>query len=255
MKVVVTGSSGHVGGAIARHLHDQGHTVIGVSRRRSDILPEAIAQLGLDIGAPDVIQCATEGIVACDAVVHAAACLDESSDCTETSRVNCLGTHQTLMLAQATKAARFVYISSLSVLGAPQEHPVTETHPVAPGTAYAASKLYGELLTTQADSTRMRAVSFRISSPVGPGLAYKRIFRVFVENAVHNKPIVLHGSGTRKQDYIDVRDIAAATAAVLSSSASGIFNIGAGVPVSNLELAQCCVRLSLIHISEPTRPY
>ena len=242
MKVVVTGSSGHIGGAVARYLLNMGNDVTGISRTRSAALPDAVDQISLDIGAAEFIPCAHERIGACHAVVHAAACLDESLDNAELSRINCLGTQQTIMLAQKLEAASFIYISGFNVLGLPREHPVTEGHPVAPDNVYAATKLYGEYLTRYANSTAMRTVSLRVSSPIGPGLRRCRIARIFIEQALRNQPIVIHGTGLRRQDYVDVRDVASAVAMLLSRQClDGIINLGSGKAVSSLELAKSCV--------------
>lgn len=242
MKIVLTGCSGHVGGAVARYFCERNNQVIGINRHVSCVLPPEIIQIPLDIASGDFAKQARQAIGSCDAVIHAAAHItNDAADC-DISRINCLGTHQVLQLATELKAGVFVFFSSLSVLGTPEVHPVTESHPIRPHTAYAASKLYGEQLTALAGSASMRTVSLRIASPVGPHLMHRHIFRIFLENAMAGNPLVLHGKGKRQQDYVDVRDIAAAVASVLECEVQGIFNIGSGVPMSNLQLAQSCIR-------------
>ena len=245
MRIIVTGSSGHVGGAIVKYLFRQGHEIIGISRNRSTSLPDGITQLSLDIGTKYFIKLARENIRHCDAIVHAAACMNEDADSIEVSRINCLGTHQVVTLAKELASNTFVYISGLNLLGIPLEHPITESHVVNPKTVYAASKLYGEQLSIMACSPSLRTVVFRISSPIGPGLLRQRIFRLFIEKALRNEPIILHGSGMRKQDYVDVRDIAYAVEAsiMLENLPSEVFNIASGCPVSNLDLATLCVKV------------
>lgn len=245
MKILVTGSSGHVGGAIARYLHAQGNEVIGVSRNPSALLPETITQFSLDIGEEDFVTRARNSIDTCDAIIHAAACMETAIHDLAISKVNCLGTQQVIVLAKALEARALVYISSLSLLGLPVEIPVAESHPICPKDVYAASKLYGEHLLAMAASPDLATISFRISSPVGPGLTYPRIFRTFVKKALCNEPLVLHGKGTRAQDYVDVRDIACAVEAAVSRKdiPSGVFNIASGCPVSNLELATGCIEV------------
>lgn len=243
MRVVVTGSSGHIGGATARHLYEQGHEVIGISRSHAAALPDAIMQLSLDIGSEAFTGAARDAIKHCDAFIHAAACLDEDENNTAISRVNCLGTQQALVLAKELGTHTFIYISGLNLLGIPVELPVTECHPVNPLNRYAASKLYGEYLSVMASASQFRCVAFRVSSPVGPGLVNRRIFRIFIEKALQGEPLVVHGSGTRRQDYVDVRDVAhvIATTISLRTLPAEVFNIAAGRSVSNWELAELCV--------------
>jgi nucleoside-diphosphate-sugar epimerase len=85
-------------------------------------------------------------------------------------------------------------------------------------------------------------VSLRISSPVGPETPRGRIFSEFVHKAVHGEPLVLAGTGGRRQNYVDVRDVAAAVAQCVKSDVQGVFNVAGAASVSNLELAESCIR-------------
>ena len=85
--------------------------------------------------------------------------------------------------------------------------------------------------------------SLRLTSPVGPRMPSDRILSVFVREALDGAPLLLARRGTRRQDYSDVRDVAAAVASCLRERAAGLFNIAAGQSTSNLELAERCRRL------------
>ncbi len=246
MRIVVTGIGGHVGGAAARRFLELGHEVVGIGRTPTTTL-EGILYCRLDIAEAEFPTEALRRIDACDAFIHAAACLSETPDDTDISRINCLGTQQAIAAASLLQARRFIFFSSLSVLRRPIQTPITEEHPIEPTSAYAASKYYGERLAALASGTAMRTASLRISSPIGPGLKRRRIFRVFVEQALRSAPIAINGSGGRRQDYVDARDIARAAEGLLDSDAEGIFNIGSGRTTSNLELAQRCT--TLLHSS------
>lgn len=239
MRILVTGTSGHVGGAVAILLQECGHDVVGVSRSRSSMLPPSIRQCPIDIGACDALKVLLK-IGPVDAVVHAAAAIDNTVGITEIMRTNCLGTAQVLEATRKLGATCFLYISSLSVLGKPVLHPVTEEHPLAPPTPYAVSKLTGERLALFV-SDSLRTLAFRISSPVGPSLRQGRIFHTFVRNAKGNAPLLVNGTGGRCQDYVDVRDIARVSLRALESDCQGIYNIGSGKAVSNLDLAKKCI--------------
>jgi len=244
LKIVVTGVSGHVGGAIAARLTEQGHEIIGISRTQ----PKGTGNnnfkyIQADITSADFLSKVLAVTKTADATVHAAACLDNNLSNIDVSSVNCFGTQQALLLSQRLNTEAFLYISSLSFLGIPSIHPITETHPVTPQDLYAASKLYGEQLVSFAQSTTFSTISLRVSSPVGPGLKYKRIFRLFIEKALKNEVLELNGKGTRCQDYVDVRDIGQAVEKSLLQKAKGIYNIASGVPISNLHLAQRCIEV------------
>jgi UDP-glucose 4-epimerase len=241
VRILVTGSSGHVGGAIAEHLMQEGHEVIGLSRRvtkRNRLLSGAVAA---DIGQPDLIGSLDVERLRCEAVVHAAAALDKDPHALSISLTNGVGTQQVLELAARWQVSSFVYLSSVPVIGRPRQLPIDEAHPTDPVTAYHASKLYGEHLVGVAALSGMPAVSLRLTAPVGPGMPDGRILSVFVRRALAGEALELAGEGTRLQDYVDVRDIARAAQASLERRATGVLNIGSGRPVSNLELAQRCV--------------
>lgn len=86
-----------------------------------------------------------------------------------------------------------------------------------------------------------RAASLRLTSPAGPGTPEKRILSVFVRRALSNQTLEVPGRGTRKQNYVDVRDVAAAVGACLAKRASGLYNIASAESISNYDLALTCV--------------
>jgi nucleoside-diphosphate-sugar epimerase len=238
VRVLVTGASGHIGGAVARALIDEGHEVVGLSRRWAKIPGLAHTHM-VDIGVPGLA--GRIGEQRCDAIVHAAASMAIDPSHPSLSLVNALGTQQVLALAEQWQVQAFAFVSSISVVGRPRELPIGEAHPTAPASAYAASKLHGEQLTELAARRGLKAASLRVTSPIGPGMASGRIVSAFVERALAGEELVLAGRGGRRQDYVDVRDVAAAALACLAERASGVFNVAAGASISNAELARTCV--------------
>ncbi len=235
MRVLVTGASGHVGSATARALAEAGHEVIGVGRSEapSHVAHWVKADLR-DAELAELIHCA---VGPCSAIVHAGACIDFAPDNPDVVRANCGGTHALLTLARRWKNIPFVFISSIGVIGAPRVHPITETHPPAPGSVYAASKLFGEELVRMYAESGASAVSLRLTSPIGPGLRARRIFSIFVEAALRGETLRV-SEPYRQQDYVDVRDAAAGIVACLNARIRGIFNLASGTPVSNQTLAE-----------------
>jgi UDP-glucose 4-epimerase len=250
VRVLVTGASGHVGGAIAAHLAEMR------TETRTQLVPLRLVSLSrqavatdspgehatFDIGVAGVADTIAAAIPRCDAIVHAAASLDKDPHSPSIALTNCLGTQEMLRLASLWNASHFIYISSVPVIGVPRELPITEDHPTAPPSAYHASKLFGEHLVRLAAHDGFATVSLRITSPVGPGMPANRILSAFVRQAMANQPILLAGRGARRQDYVDVRDIAIAVEHCLSDAGvTGLYNVASGRAVSNEELARRCV--------------
>lgn len=242
MKVLVTGTTGCIGGAVADLLRQKDVTVIAVNRARNALTAgnAVYADFAADPEPPllDVLR-------GCHAVVHAAADLTENPLRTDLIKVNTLAAQHLALQAHDAGVPVFLFFSTLSLLQRPLECPITENHPVAPRTLYALSKyLAEETLRAVAQHTGLRLVIFRISSPVGPGFRRTSFFAHCAERAYRHEPIPLRGQGQRRQDYVDARDIAHAVwAALTSPKAEGMYLIASGSPVSNYELAETCIRV------------
>ena len=240
MRIFLTGATGQVGRAIAASLANHGYQVAGASRHFRRV-PGLFEHVAVCLGSEDAFDQIAKALPPCEAIVHAAASLSHDNYDPSISLTNCLGTQQIIKLAHVWGTPQLVYISSVPVIGRPIEHPITENHPTQPLTAYHASKLYGEDLMRLAEGKGSRAASLRITSPSGPGTPENRIFAVFVRRALTGEPLQILGRGSRRQNYVDVRDVAAAVEACLTKPASGIYNIAATDSISNYELAQTCI--------------
>lgn len=240
MRVLVTGASGHVGGAIANHLQALGFDVVGLARHPGRV-EGLYGRLEGNLGDTEAAARIARLIEPCEAILHAAAAIEQDPHAPSIALTNCLGTQQVMRLADIWEAERVVYISSVPVVGVPTRLPVTESHPTRPLSAYHASKLYGEHLVGLADERGVGTTILRLTSPVGPGMRNNRILSVFVRLALAGEPLELAGRGGRRQDYVDVRDIADAAEASLRRPAAGLLNIASGRPVSNRELADRCI--------------
>jgi UDP-glucose 4-epimerase len=182
-----------------------------------------------------------EAVHPCEAIIHAAAALSHDLDDPAIAITNCLGTQQILKLAAQWGSTQVVYFSSVPVIGRPRYHPIDEEHPVQPLTAYHASKLFGEHLMAIAERSVGKTVTLRLTSPAGSGTPEARILASFVRRALAGQPISILGRGTRRQNYVDVRDVALAVEASLLTGANGLYNIAAAESISNLELARACI--------------
>jgi len=240
VRVLVTGTSGHIGGVIAAHLIEHDYEVVGVSRRLNSAARTVSRALSLDLSSPDAGEAIAKAVPPCGAIVHAAAALDPDPLMPGVTLTNAFGTHQQLALGAQWEIESFVYLSSVPVIGRPVELPVTESHPAKPRSVYHASKLYGEHLVRLASNC---GASLRLSAPVGPGMDGRRILPAFVRRAVAGEPLEVAGDGSRGQDYVDARDIASAAEAAIERRATGLMNIASGRCVTNLELAHRCIEV------------
>lgn len=152
MRIFVTGASGFVGGAAAKHLAC-GHDVLAMSRsEKSDAVIRAL-------GA-NPVRCELEGVTAAhlagaEAVIHCAAFVEQWGPPDAWKRFNVDGTARMLQAAREAGARRFVHISTESVLWRGQHlRGVDETYPRAPDSPYpyAATKAQAEALVEGANA-------------------------------------------------------------------------------------------------------
>ena len=150
-KLLVTGASGFIGSFIVEEALRQGFEVWAAVRRSSSrqfLTDERIHLIELDLSSESVLTQQLKGH-AFDYVVHAAGvtkCLHQE----DFFRINTEGTQHLVRAIQAVQMPlrRFVYISSLSIMGAVREQQpyteICESDEAQPNTAYGKSKLATE---------------------------------------------------------------------------------------------------------------
>ena len=138
MRIFVTGASGFVGGAAAKHFAEQGHDVRAMSR--SENSDAKIRALG---AAP--VRCDLEDVTAAhigdaEAIVHCAAFVEQWGPIDAWKKFNIDGTERMLEASREAGAHRFIHISTESVLWRGQHlRGVDETYPRAPNSPYLSS--------------------------------------------------------------------------------------------------------------------
>lgn len=243
MNILLTGSNGFLGREIASYVAGEGE-IIGLGRKPDNQCPYVTRYFSADLSKEGELESLKDRKL--DVIVHAAANLSMAPDEPQVIRDNCLGTFYLTRLAIQTGCSRFIYVSSLPVVGTPEANKsgmITEENLPHPETIYHVSKLMGEHLVELLRKEGILSTSLRIPSPIGVGMASKTILPVFLQHAMANEPIVLRGRGTRKQNYLDVRDIARAVFnAIHAPELSECYNIVASQTISNVELARLCIK-------------
>lgn len=246
MNILVTGSNGFIGSHVARYLKDKGHYVVGLGRIAKPHDEEDINEyISCDLGSDKASVIPTLVSVKLDAVVHLAADMRKEPHLVEVITANCAGTQRLLEMCEANGIKVFLQLSSLPVIGKPLLHPITEEHPIHPYTVYHITKRTEELLANYAyEYHGVRTASFRISAPIGPRVNPNTIFPTFVRKALANEDIVLLGKGTRKQNYVYVKDIAKCLELSLTSEQThGVYNLTSNLLISNYELAKTVIEV------------
>jgi len=135
-----------------------------------------------------------------------------------------------------------IYIGSLSILARPLQSLIRESDPISPATPYAVSKFWAEKSILSINNLRnCRSIVLRISSPVPKHFENlgNTVLKKWINNALQNIPIAVHGKGEREQDFVSVSDISQAIKiSIYNKNISGIFHIASGKSLSMAKLAE-----------------
>ena len=146
MKVLVTGGTGFIGGALARRLKSAGHKV------RIFTLPNDPALATLDTSALEVYKgdiCnaaqVSEAVKGCALVFHCAGLVSDWGPREIFWKVNVQGSRNVAEACAANKVKRLIYISTNDVFGLREDVVMDESFPLAKwGEPYADSKIEAE---------------------------------------------------------------------------------------------------------------
>ncbi|PPF63119.1 nucleoside-diphosphate sugar epimerase [Clavibacter michiganensis] len=210
MRVLVTGASGFLGGAVAREIAAAGHEVRTFQRRPSGVVGVDDA-LGSLTSPADVAR-AVEGV---DAVVHLAAKVSLAGDPAEFAAVNVEGTRTLIAAMRDGGVGRLVFVSSPSVAHAGASIVGDDAQPADPQNArgeYARTKALAEQLALRADSESLRVVAVRPHLVWGPGDT-QLIERIVERARAGRLPLLDRGAALIDTTYID--NAASAIAAAL----------------------------------------
>ena len=166
MRVVVTGASGLLGGAVARILAERGDDVTVLQRRPSGLgLPEVLA----DVADTAAVRAALQGA---DGVIHLAAKVNVVGAWDEYVAANVVGTRNVVDAAREGGVGRMVQVSSPSVAHSGRSLVGAGAGPADPHRArgnYSRSKAQAERIALAAHGPDLAVVAVRPHLVWGPG--------------------------------------------------------------------------------------
>lgn len=228
-RILVIGGSGFLGSTLCGILHAEGREVYALDHRQNSGLPwEQYPAEALDTLHDDF-----------DLIYLLAAHIPYGAMNTFSTPLIQTNLGLPLRVAERFQRARLVYASSVSVYGTPLWLPLTEEHPYNRPSAYALSKLAGEV----AVAAHPEQMTLRFSSLYGAGMTARSFLPLIIEQARQMGRITLFGDGSRTQDFLHVKDAARMLVVAGAGSATGICNAVNGRASSNIEAAQIVAAL------------
>lgn len=214
MKVLVTGGTGSLGSVLVEDLLKKKYEVNVFARTKYESSNPNLHSFAGDITDKDV---AKEAVNGCEIVYHLAGLLSYSSPYKELYSANYLGTQNILEAAIEGGAKRFIYCSTVGVIGELKKFPVDETHPCNPDNNYARTKYLAEKLVFE-NQDRIEVCAIRPAPIYGPN---SKLFSELIKN-IHLGKLSYIGTGEYKSHMANVHNVSYALQLVaLRKSAAG----------------------------------
>jgi UDP-glucose 4-epimerase len=257
--VFITGGAGFIGSSLIERIIDDNHVVVFDNLRRDSLKSRSFANHpNLTVVHGDVLDYPElhKAMRGAQIVVHCAAIAGIDTvikSPTETMRVNMIGTAKVLEAARTlTTLERLVDFSTSEVFGQSafrsEETDITSIGAVGEARwTYAVSKLAGEHLTkAYHQEFEMPTVTVRPFNVYGPGQVGEGAMIIFIDKAMRNEDITIHGDGNQIRAWCYIEDfIDGLLLSMTHPNAIGeSFNIGnARAVITIYGLAQTIVRV------------
>lgn len=226
-KVLVTGATGFIGGAVVRSLVGAGHEVTGLVRSEAGSAAQKLKESGVRLAVGEMLKPETYGglVAEVDAVVHAAQYAVKGrltrAKVVELGSANHLMT-STLADSCITSGRRLVYTSGTFNYGDRGDEWITESTPF---NASPLGETHAREVSALRDLRTHRSLDLVVVAPgfvIGPGGYFKE---ALYDQARQNRLRVV-GSGQNYWSCIEVNDLAAAFALALENApAGGEYNV------------------------------
>ena len=242
MRVFITGGAGFIGSHLADALIARGDSVTildnlttGTLKNLSGIIAKVEFSEG-DIRDQGLVEKLTQSA---DVVLHMAAALGVQTimhHTIESVSTNFTGS-EVVMNAALKFDKRLIIASTSEIYGKNPKQPLSETDDRVVGTpqkirwTYADAKALEEAIAYALFTTHgLKQTTLRFFNTVGPRQTgrYGMVVPRFVEAALKNEPIPVHGDGTQSRVFCHVEDVVRAVLGVIAddSAIGQVFNVG-----------------------------
>ncbi len=244
MTIVVTGASGHLGGAVVRALLGKGQRIRAVDIQHGSSLADLdVERVTASVLDPDALRGSLDGA---EVVYHLAAIVSVTGD--PDGRVwatNVDGVRNVAQAAIDARVRRLVHCSSVHAFDLERVRAIVdETSPRAEAThlpLYDRSKAAGESELRLAIRRGLDAVIVNPTGIIGPlDFGSSRMGQVFLGLRARKVPALVHGGF----DWVDVRDVAAGMVAAEQRGRTGESYILSGHYHSMRELADLAAEVT-----------
>lgn len=258
-KIVVTGGAGFIGRHLVQRLLSMKDDVsLTVLDNFSVGMKENLAAIGMNGRKFDVVRgdvrdgkVLDKVLAGADTVYHMAAVVGVDRVIAmpeETWDVEVNGTRTLLEKCECFGVKRFFLASSSECYGKYDlsRLPMKESDEVAPNTNYGKAKLECEKMCAEYGSRGgMNCVGVRYFNVYGKLQSFNGyVIPNMIWQALNGEPVKVHGHGRQLRDFMYIDDAVCATIKLAESKVEGVYNVGAGKPVSIMDVAKMIMYLT-----------
>ena len=243
LRAVVTGGAGFIGSHLVDRLMADGYQVLVIDDLSNGTLANVPA--GADFERQDIVTADLDELVRAwrpALIFHLAAQASvvlSGLDPLRDLDVNLVGTHRVAAAAKASSAERLVFVSSGGAIYGETVRPATERTTPAPASHYGVHKLAAEGHVRLAGLPHAILRPSNVYGPRQAGALEGAVVAAFVEQAVRDSVIRIHGDGNQTRDLVHVRDVVEALCVIArASTEDATWNVAAGRSVSVATLAK-----------------
>jgi nucleoside-diphosphate-sugar epimerase len=230
MKVLVTGGTGYIGGALIPALLERGHEVVALVRKIPTEGAGKVNWVACDLATP------LPELPAVDAIFHLAQANVPVPQESETMyAVNTVSTLRLLEHARRCGAQRFLLASTGNVYGW-GDRPFVESDPLRPQRLYPTTKVNSENLVRTYQEHFSTAI-LRIFSPYGPGKA-ARLIPNLINSVREGRAITLRENGRPHLSPIFIDDLIECLCRLLELKGHHTVNLAGDEHVSLRRIAE-----------------
>ena len=251
MRYIVTGGAGFIGSNIVNLLIKNGHEIVIIDNlntgdlKRLEELKGKFEFRRVDIRDKEKLEKIIKNI---DGIFHQAALTivpESFIKKEEYFDVNVCGTKNLFEIANKMQV-KIVFASSSSVYGDVKNVPIKEDFALNPINPYGETKVEKEKLATQFSQNGLSVIGLRYFNVFGKGQTgtYAGVITQFMRQLSDGKSPKIFGDGSQIRDFIFVKDVAEANLKAMESNCKmGFFNIGTGIGISILQLANMMIKI------------
>ena len=253
MKVLITGGTGFIGSHLCDYYIKQGQDVTVIDNLSTGSISNIknnIQNIHLIEGNITDVGLVNDLVSKSDLVFHLAAAVGVKTilaNPIESITTNFLGS-ETVLNACAKYNKRLLIASTSEIYGKNENQPLSETDDRVVGPPQIRRGSYADAKALEESRAhalylrrKLKVTTVRFFNTVGPRQSsqYGMVLPNFIEMAIKNEPITVHGNGQQTRVFCHVSDaIEAVTMLIKTNSSIGeVFNIGGNEEISMLNLA------------------